>query len=709
MIAIPNKIVIGDIPSPILTFENDNIESVSEESAVSIIGEELFIDQFVPIVKYQVFLRYVFKPTNYDRFLTKDGKVMCGHYNYDLRMLPYGTKITFYSNNKIDGVFYCENVERVGKEMYQLNAMSAIGLMNRQISKGGIYTGQKFATVLNEIVGKEYEYEINDDVAALKVYGWLPYSTRRKNLYQLIMAYGVNIIRDDNGKMLFSFLNNITPENIPDNRIFSGGKVKYNDPASRVEVTEHAYHYLSSVEEETLFDNTSSDAVSNAVITFDKPMYISSLRVIDGGSLTIISSGVNYAVVSGVGVLVGKPYTHTTKIVSADNSEAQSEKVVRVEEATLVTLANSENVLSRLAQYYFNSTVSESDIVVDGEKTGRRYNFSNAFYEYTSGFMTKMSTNVSSFVRASCEFISNYVPTAPGSTYKNSVILSDASGTWKVPNEVFDKSVPNIRVVLIGSGTKGTAGTDGESGKEGTDSRGGEGGAGGIGGEGGSGGKVFSETINCTGISSFSYGRSGANTYFSGGGNNFNSVNGVSSASGFLDIFSGIVYALPGYSGKNGARGGNGGYYPPPSGNGEYAEDGENVTENGSTYYGGIAGQHEKVYIPSSGNYSFIAGGGGGGAAYGSNGYNGYGLNFDSGLGSGGNGGNGAKGDTVKKIYGTGGNGGNGGGGGGGGGAEKVWNPSAYAIVGDITAPGGSGGKGGAGSSGYQGCVIIYY
>ena len=45
MFAIPNKIVIGDVESPILTFENDAIKEVLEETGISAVGEELYIDQ----------------------------------------------------------------------------------------------------------------------------------------------------------------------------------------------------------------------------------------------------------------------------------------------------------------------------------------------------------------------------------------------------------------------------------------------------------------------------------------------------------------------------------------------------------------------------------------------------------------------------------------------------------------------------------------
>ena len=692
MAAIPNKIVIGDEESPILVFENDGIISISEESAVALIGDELFVDQFSPTVKYNA----------------QDG--------YELRKLPYGTKISFYTDNRISGIFYCEKVERTGKELYQINAISAIGLMDKQRSMGGIYTGQRFDVVLREVVGEEYEYTINEDVAALQVYGWLPYSTKRQNLHQLIMAYGVNIVRADNGGMLFTFLIDSTPQEISASRIYNGGKVTYNDPASRVEVVEHLYHFLESGEEETLFDNTSNDAVFNALITFDKPVYPDSLRVLDGG-LIILDSGVNYAVITGMGVLVGKPYIHTTKVVAIDNEDAVIEKVVRVEEASLVTLVNSENVLARLAEYYFNATTIENSIIVDTEKCGRRYSLLNAFYEQTSGFMARMSTSVSSIKKAACELIADYVPKGQGSAYTNIVILPEGSGTWTVPEKVFEKDVPSIRVVLIGGGEAGTDGAAGEDGKAPeikaatttipASGEGGAGGAGGAGGLGGAGGKVFSTTIDCTGISSFSYGRNGINTYFRGGGNVLNSDLGVSSETGYLEIFSGTVYALPGHDGATGGAGGRGGLYPPPDyGEGYIAEHGENVTYNGYIAYGGAGAPREIIddyYVGR--NDVYCGGGGGGGAAARAWGEDGVVGQYSHG----GKGADGPAANPATALYGCGGNGGHGGGGGGGGGVGANYNYAYSHWVGCFDSEGGSGGTGGAGSEGYQGCVIIYY
>ena len=697
-----NKVVIGDPDAPLLVFENDSIESITEDTAVAIVGDELSVDQFTPAVRYHVFLRYVFSPADYAQFVTRNGLIMCCHYSYDIRKLPYATPVTFYSNGKIRGKYYSETVDRLGRDQYGLNAISAIGLMDKQRSVGGIYSGQLFSEVLRDILGSDYQYTISDDVAAVPVYGWLPFSTRRQNLHQLIMAYGVNIIRSDTGDMLFTFLRDSGAEDIPESEVFYGGSMRYNDPASRVEVTEHAYHYIPTVETKTLFDNSTTDAVHAATVTFEDPIMTDTLETT--GGLKIHSAGVNYAVISGVGVLTGKPYTHTTKIVSADNTDAINENVRRVEDATLVSLQNSENVLARLSQYYFNVDIVENDIVLKDERCGKRYNVLNGFYEETTGFISKMSASISSIIRARCEFIQNYTPVGAGATYTNCVILPEDSGSWEIPASVFQKEIPKIRVVLIGNGYRGEDGEAGETGKPGDGNRGGDGGKGGAGGKAGVGGKIYSETYKPSGdATTLFYGRDlKGNSYIKGGMLNITSADGVSTPTGFLEVFSGRVFALPGTDGLSGADGGKGGYLN-SNGSGKDGENGGDFVADGQIWYGGIfEGNFEDVVIDSK-NPVWIGNGGGGGAAYGSNGAN------SAWLGRGGKGGDGHDAFPAAALYGNGGNGGYGGGGGGGGGTFVIKHKDYGNEVGRGGYAGGEGGAAGAGSPGYQGCLIIYY
>lgn len=729
MKAIPNKVVIGDEENPILTFYNDAIESVTEESCVSPIGDELFIDQFVPIVQYGLIIRYEICPAdreNYDRILTAEGLVLCGKYNYDIRKIPYGTPIRFYTNNRIAGLYYCDDVERIGKEKFKINCVSAIGLMNRQRHKGDVYTGKRFDAVVREIIGEEYDFQIDPDVAELQVYGWLPYSTRRRNLHQLLVAYGVNITKSDSGGMLFTFIKVVDAEEIPNSRIFSGGDVTYGEPASRVEVIEHGYHYLSSVDYEVLYD-TQGEVCENTIVTFEHPIYAESLTVEEGGSLTISSYGTNYAVISGSGILKGQPYVHTTKRLTADNEEATTEKIVTVEEATLVTMANAESVLARLSAYYFNVTTVTNSIKVDTERTGKRYIIENAFGEHTNAFLAKTSTRVSSFARADCEFIADYVPIAQGATFQRREILelSEEEQIWNIPDSVYEKDAPQIRVVLIGEGYDGENGQDGEDGKPNVDAYGEErkGGKGGLGGVGGKGGKILTTTIDCSNLAFIRYGKTDKNTWLFAGDDYLTSANGLSSSTGFVELFTGAVYALPGSSGVAGADGGDGGSYPPIAqlGSAVQASSGNVLEFEGVTYKGGNPGKrvilkgaevttwlHDNMHL-------YFGGSGGGGAAAGNNGKDAISAEL---LSDGSNtwdaGGDGADALTTSptpEMYGTGGNGGSGGGGGGGAGNVHWWNHVYTTLVseGSSSTPPGKGGKGSEGTAGYEGCIIIYY
>lgn len=727
MKAIPNKVIIGDEQNPLLTFYNDNIKEVTEETAVSPIGDELFIDQFVPIVKYGLLIQYIIAPADrvtYDGILSADGYVVSSKGNYDIRNIPYGTPVRFYVNNRINGLFYCDNVERQGKNLFKINCMSAIGLMNRQRSKGGIYTGQRFDAVLAEIIGSEYSYEIEPDVAELQVYGWLPYSTRRRNLHQLLVAYGVTITKSDTGGMLFTFLKAIDSKTIPSSRVFNGGSIAYGEPASRVEVLEHGYYYLSTAEYEVLYD-TQAEVVENIIVTFDKPIYAPSLTVEEGGSLTISSSGTNYAVVSGTGILKGKPYVHTVKRLVADNEDALTEKIVTIEEATLVTAANSENVLKRLSAYYFHATTVQNSIIVDGEMTGKRYSFENAFHEPTNAFLAKKSTMVSSFLKAECEWIQDYVPVAEGISFNKRVILelTDSEQRWDIPDSVFQKDVPQIRCVLIGRGADGASGEDGATGGYGNDNEGGPGGAGGKGGKGGTGGKVFSVTIDCTSLAFIRYKNTDGNTVLYVADNIYSSANGSASSSGFVELFSGAVYALPGNSGVDGAAGGKGGCNPAVGASPQKATNGSDLEYNGTTYKGGKGGKMQAVKAKDywdgyHENMTWRFGGnGGGGAAAGANGHDAVDLAGGDGIREhwpiGGNGADAVETPATVEMYGQGGNGGNGGGGGGGASNHYWWNDVYTTLITvwskeESNIP-GQGGKGSAGTAGYKGCIIIYY
>lgn len=726
MFAIPNKVVIGSVDSPLLTFTNEEILNVTEETGTSAVGDELFIDQFVPIVKYALWIQYIILPKDTDKYkgvLTKEGKILCSKYNYDIRNVPYGTPVRFYTNNKLSGLYYCNSVSRESKLEFKIDCVSAIGMMGKQRHQGGVYVGKHFDAVLEEIIGDDYEYEISPDVAEIPVYGWLPYSTKRSNLHQLLMAYGVTITKSDSKAMLFTFVNALDFADIPEERILVDGTVEYGEPASRIEIIEHSYHYLSSVEYEVLFDTQGED-VNSTIVIFDHPIYADSLTTEAGNTLTITSKGTNYAVVNGTGILKGKPYVHNTKLITKDNPYATTEKIVTVDNATLITMANSDNCLLRLSEYYFNATVVSESIIQEQEVVGKRYRIENAFREPVSGFLTHMLTTVSSFKQSQCEFIAGYMPSASGTSFSAMTILSleDTEQQWTIPSSVFKRDNPRIRCVLIGKGSNGAAGNDGENGGYGDDNSGGAGGKGGVGGKGGAGGKVFSVTVDCSNLAFIRYKNIDGNVVLYAGDSMYSSNDGSTSKTGWTEIFSGAVYALPGNDGVSGADGGNGGCNPAVGATPQKATDGGDLEYNGVKYKGGKCGKMQAVRAHSYSvkyheNMTWRFGGnGGGGAAAGANGHDATDLtggneNFE--WPTGGDGADASVTQSTVELYGSGGNGGSGGGGGGGASNHYWWNDVYTVLIStwsheESNIP-GKGGKGSAGTDGYEGCLIIYY
>lgn len=731
--------LVSEAGATLAVIGDDEIASISRESAVSPVGEEMYIDTFTPILNYRAGsgdnIYEILRPSDvsggdyvYSGFKTNESpsKILRVNARVGLQSLPFGTGVKYYQNGSIAGSYYLSNVERLGETKYRLNCTSAIGLLDKQIHPGGIYTGQKFANVVDEIIGDSIsDYTISVDVVNIEIYGWLPYATKRQNLYQVTMATGVSILRNTNGTMHFTFLDSgATTRSIPPSETFEGGTVTYDTHASKIEVVEHGYYYYSSNPREVVFDNTNSETLLDGTVLFGKPVYPESLQCT--GSLTISEAHVNYCIATGSGTITGIPYIHTTRVVSRTNPGVYTDKVIRVEDATLVTAVNADTVARRLAAYYFNVTHSRSDIVMSNSvRCGISYIVENAYHERQQSFVTKLSSRVSSFERATCEFVNGYIPIDSGNTFTHVTDPPlEATGyerVWEVPQSVKEKPSPLIRVVLIGKGATGQRGKDGDPGVTSESPLESPGGAGGKGGEGGDGGKIVIQTLDCTGIDSFSY-RSDAvgNIHFSGGEYDLSSELGSPSPTGFYEQITKQIYAEPGYPGLDGGAGGIGGRYNPVAALVQ-ASVGENVEYEGVEYNGGDKATLEYYPAGTGVNDSgipntrlYIGSGGGGGAAVGGDGYDGQGKITPRpdgyvGVGKGGNGGDAMQGDLPKHVYGTGGNGGHGGGGGGGGGEILFYNVPSSSVRTRTPGRGGNGGTGGIGTEGYKGCIIIYY
>lgn len=563
-------------------------------------------------------------------------------------------------------------------------------------------------------------YHNRSDLSDIKVYGWLPYGTARENLHTLLFASGVNIFKDYKGRPRFDYLGTAGVISVPDADVYNTGKVVQGSPATSVSVVEHQWATDNTTEAEVLFDNTETAiAVHEALVTFSEPHFALSAT----GNLTIVGTpGVNYAVVSGVGTLTGKKYTHTTRTIRQDasNANAVRPKDVSVPDCTLITEANGYAVLARIFDYYVKAHKIEGRMVLGNARPGDTISLLNAFGEPENAIISKMQITSSATVAATFVAVANYTPYNYGHGYNNRVLISSGQ-TWTPP-----ASAKIVRFVLISGGQGGQSGGNGYQGDTGGYWH--RGGAGGVAGGVGAGGKVYildmPNTNGEIGSVTVTVGAGGAGgqaptttldqqegvvglpgaapvdgalgtaSTVTFGGTTYSSDNGAELAGGYIDILNGDIYATVGA--EPGLPGAAGGDYNKPGGSVQRSP--------GSTLYAG--GQPGAWHFENAHNSSAFGGAGGGAALNGNGGGDGSDAYLDPTYqymhgGRGGRGANGT-GRIQPTRPGQGGNGGYGSGGGGAGGPSSLNDDR-------LNGTGGGPGIGGPGGEGAPGCVIIYY
>lgn len=771
MAVLENTIYVGSITSPLYSFTNKDIILNTAKGVFSVdtIDNELAIDTFTVSVRYDPHgsSALVYAPISSDGYLTAEGLLyglwMPNQKDF-MQELLYGTPVWWYCGGVFFAKGYIQSVDRIGKYSFKVTCISGVGLLDTKYHKGGLYTGQTLGTILSDIVGSSFSYTIANDVSSVLVFGHLPYDTARANLHRLLFSCGAVMQKNDhNTDYSIGWLSN-TSISVPDSRIALGGSVGYQLPSNKVEITEHGFFQTPNDETVVLYDNTNSTAADNLTVIFkDAPAY----DLAATGSLSVIESGVNHAVVSGVGVLSGKMYTHTRQFVTMTDGTGQ-ERTRRVAENELITSVNSRNVARRVLAYYKSAKTIKAKIQLANEKCGQLLRMNDAFGDSTSGFLTRMEVMPTTIKAASCELIDGYIPGNQGNNYMNRIQFT-ASGTWRVPS-----GVASIRIVLVGGGQGGQGGCAGQRGAgdldEGTWGHGdmskinydtpffhdeyemvGYGNdsqplaLGGASGSPGEPGKIAVYDVDVTANLQFtlSIGRGGSggaarangdeeaeeqSGYGSNGtpstavatGYNLSSEDGAV-IDGYYDPLGNVTYGVLGAPGHNGGNGGQTDNVDLRAASGGKGLNGGSV----GAYSGGQGGngwKQDNSYVISGRTrdlHKHFSGGGGGGAAWGAIGGNGTAAYEDHreitpgyevwGLytGSGGAGANAVA--PLKAQRGNGGDGGNGGGGGGNVGGYDTYGQDSTPHPTTILGQRGTAGQGSRGGDGGDGIIVIYY
>lgn len=673
----------------------------------------------------------------------------------------YGSVVMYYHDGNLVGKFYLEKILQVGKWDWKFSCVSDIGMLVSSDHYGGLYNGAKAKDVIADIIGNIIPYTLDSSLQEVELYGWLPKSTRRNNLRDVLFAIGAQVVRDVNGDAMFQpYEAEPQPYEIVPGKFYkTGGSVNNGTPATQAILTEHAYSARDTDETEVLFDGeivgedivTPKGAkVNGIIVVFDEPHY--DLVV---SSATLFESGVNYAVLGSAayGSLTGKKYTHTQRTLTRDGKVTGIPNVVQSSKCALVNIRNSPSVADRLIAFYGYATKITTDLVLTTQKPGDFVTFTDPYGIRRKGYIQSLEITMSKVMKARATIICGFIPPVDVPMYLHHEFFF-ANTTWTVP-----EGVTSVRVVCISGGPGGPSGVQGgpntQTGmshsrgphqlwagdmkynkwmQEMAPTKGGTGGAGSPGAE---GGKVFSTTIRVTQGQQFAIviGAGGKGGICAGSGavagseggetkfGNLTSNSGSTVPNGYLEEVTGETYAGKGDDGIAGGDGvtGYGQLFP----NSFWGDQEmhylytipEGITYKGVTYIPGQVQDSQNATFSETGSISSSGGrveratnrGLGGGAAAGANGPSTGTTQRNGAVGA-----VPVKPDAQTKA-GFGGHGGHGGGGAGGngaaGGIRSIYTnlspQSAPTVTSGAQVLGGNGGEGGDGGPGA--CFIYYY
>ena len=246
------------------------------------------------------------------------------------------------------------------------------------------------AALLTDILGT-IEYSMAEDFTAATISGYLPICTRREALQQVALSIGAMVTTQGGYAVRFIPRPDGVASTIPASRIFPGAGVETASRVARVEVVAHSYAAGDETEELLRSEPISGEAV---MYTWDAPHYG---YAITGG--TLVDSGANWVTITAEGevTLTGKKYIHTTRTLAKTNPQALAAErgnVVRVEQATLLTVENAAAALERLYAFYLLRQTLTEEIVVNGQQAGERVGSYSNWGRNIDGFVTRMEQDI---------------------------------------------------------------------------------------------------------------------------------------------------------------------------------------------------------------------------------------------------------------------------------------------------------------------------
>ena len=270
--------------------------------------------------------------------------------------------LSVYFNGELKATTFVKKSTRKAKRLWNIQSEDYIGLLDSIPYYGGIYTSKNAVELLTDIFTvAKVPYSIYEGFTGATVTGYIPFTTCRDALMQVAFAIQA-VVDTSNSEVVKVFaLEDDVKQTIPLNRIMQGQNFDDEETVTGVEVAVHSYKPITETVD--VYDANESGTGQNIFVKFSEPLH--TLSITNG---TIKKSGTNYAVINANSgcILQGQQYEHTTQTRRKNNPVVLAndvEKIVAIDNATLVSQYNIDNVIEKCYNWLIKTNTTNLKIV----------------------------------------------------------------------------------------------------------------------------------------------------------------------------------------------------------------------------------------------------------------------------------------------------------------------------------------------------------
>ena len=284
--------------------------------------------------------------------------------------------LSVYYDDKLKATVFVDRAQRTSKNLWKIESEDYTGILDRVKFMGGMYFDKCAHKLLEEIFavakvpytitsslgGENCEEDCeNCEKDCEKVSGYIPICSCREAVRKVCFATqrAVSTINSDTYDIVD--LDTGISQDIDKGRIRRGQTFTENDRVTEVQLTYHKYSELPEEAPDAStplkFSRGDYEIGEELFVEFKEPF--AQLRPT---GCEILESGTNYAkvkITNASGSLQGRPYKHETFIKKQqrkDRLESEIDNIKIIDNETLVSASNVDEILPKIFQYYTNST-----------------------------------------------------------------------------------------------------------------------------------------------------------------------------------------------------------------------------------------------------------------------------------------------------------------------------------------------------------------